>query len=87
MLGEMAKLEQWPTPDVICDTTREIEIIAQNKGMLPTPDKLGYYGYNPSLSAYVEIISYAKLLRDAKRRNRILFDKLHLSTSSSGTTG
>jgi hypothetical protein len=63
---------------VICDTTKEIEIIAQNKGLLPTPDQLGYYGYNPSLSAYVEIISYTKLLRDAKKRNRILFDKLHL---------
>jgi hypothetical protein len=66
---------------VICDTTREIEIIAQNKGLLPTPDNLGYYGYNPTLSAYVEIISYAKLLRDAKKRNRILFDKLHLPTT------
>lgn len=63
---------------VICDTTKEVEIIAQNKGMLPTPDSLGYYGYNPHLSAYVEIISYTKLLRDAKKRNRILFDKLHL---------
>jgi hypothetical protein len=63
---------------VICDTTKEVEIIAQNKGMLPTPDNLGYYGYNPSLSAYVEIISYAKLLRDAKKRNKILFEKLHL---------
>ena len=59
---------------VICDTTKEVEIIAQNKGLLPTPDQLGYYGYNPSLSAYVEIISYTKL----KKRNRILFDKLHL---------
>lgn len=63
---------------VICDTTKEVEIIAQNKGLLPTPDNLGYYGYNQSLSAYVEIISYTKLLRDAKKRNRILFDKLNL---------
>jgi Histidine kinase-, DNA gyrase B-, and HSP90-like ATPase len=63
---------------VVCDATKEVEIIAQNKGMLPTPDNLGYYGYNQSLSAYVEIVSYAKLLRDAKKRNRILFDKLHL---------
>jgi hypothetical protein len=63
---------------VICDTTKEVEIIAQNKGLLPTPDQLGYCGYNPNLSAYIEIISYTKLLRDAKKRNRILFDKLHL---------
>ena len=43
-----------------------------------TPDNLGYFGYNPSLSAYVEVISYTKLLRDAKKRNKILFDKLNL---------
>jgi hypothetical protein len=67
---------------VICDTTKEVEIIAENKGLLPTPDNLGYFGYNQRLSAYVEIISYAKLLRDAKKRNRILFDKLHLPTQS-----
>jgi len=67
---------------VICDTTKEVEIIAENKGMWPTPDNLGYFGYNAKLSAYVEIISYAKLLRDAKRRNKILFDKLHLPGGS-----
>jgi hypothetical protein len=67
---------------VICDTTAAIEVIAQNKGMLPTPDNLGYYVYNPALSAYVEIISYTKLLQDAKKRNRILFDKLHLPVNS-----
>ena len=68
---------------VICDTTKQVETIAENKGMLCTPDNLGYYGYNPALSAYVEIISYTKLLRDAKKRNRILFDKLHLPIHSS----
>lgn len=67
---------------VICDTTKAVDIIAENKGMHRTPDNLGYYGYNPALSAYVEIISYTKLLHDAKKRNRILFDKLHLPTTS-----
>lgn len=66
---------------VICDTTKAVEVIAENKGMLRTPDNLGYYGYNAALSAYVEIISYTKLVRDAKKRNRILFDKLHLPGS------
>jgi hypothetical protein len=67
---------------VICDTTVQIERIAENKGMLRTPDNLGFYVYNPTLSAYVEIISYTKLLRDAKKRNRILFEKLHLPIQS-----
>src|SRR5437016_14388478 len=55
---------------------RNVEIIAQNKGLLPTPDQLGHYGYNPNLSAYVEIMSYAKLLRDAEKRNWHLCDEL-----------
>jgi hypothetical protein len=63
---------------VICDTKREVEVIAEDKGLIRTPDNLGYFGYNPALSAYVEVISYTKLLRDAKKRNKILFDKLNL---------
>ena len=41
-----------------------------------TPDKLGYYKYNDKMNAYIEILSYDKIINDAKKRNRILFDKL-----------
>lgn len=41
-----------------------------------TPDGMGYYGYQSERHAYFEVISYAKLLADAKKRNQILFDKL-----------
>ena len=41
----------------------------QNMGGRRTPDNLGYYGYNETLNAYYEVISYAKLLADAKKRN------------------
>ena len=37
---------------------------------------MGYYGYQSERNAYFEVISYAKLLADAKKRNQILFDKL-----------
>jgi hypothetical protein len=63
---------------VICDTTKEVDILAEDKNLIRTPDRLGYFGYNANLSAYIEVISYDKLLRDAKKRNRILFDKLQL---------
>ena len=46
-------------------------------GARRTPDNLGYYGFNEALNAYYEVISYTKLLGDAKKRNRILFDKLN----------
>ena len=63
---------------IICVTTKEIDSIALNKTMLRTPDGLGWYVYNPGHNAYVEVIPYQKLLGDAKRRNRVLFDKLGL---------
>jgi len=67
---------------VICDTTKQVEIIAEDRSLRRTPDNLGYYGYNPTLSTYIEIIPYGKLVRDAKKRNRILFDKLHLPVTN-----
>ena len=45
-------------------------------GFSQTPDKLGYYDFNDKLNAYVEILSYDKLIIDAKKRNKVLFDKL-----------
>jgi hypothetical protein len=50
----------------------------QDMGGRRTPDNLGYYGFNESLNAYYEILSYTKIVTDAKKRNRILFEKLNL---------
>jgi len=63
---------------IIADTVKQLEDIAENKGFMRTPDRGGWYVYNQNLSTYVEIISYQKLMDDAKRRNRVLFDRLHL---------
>jgi len=63
---------------IICDLTAALEVKLQDMSALRTPDNLGYYGYNPTLNAYYEVISYTKLLNDAKKRNRILFEKLNL---------
>ena len=41
-------------------------------------DGEGYFRTLPTGEGYVEIISYDKLMRDAKRRNRVLFEKLGL---------
>lgn len=43
-----------------------------------TADTEGYFYTLPGGNGSIEIISYDKLLRDAKRRNRVLFDKLGL---------
>lgn len=67
---------------IVCDLTPPVETRIQNMGARKTPDNLGYYGYNETLNAYFEIISYAKLLADAQKRNRVLFDKLNLPAKS-----
>jgi uncharacterized protein YeeX (DUF496 family) len=63
---------------IICDITPKVKSFAENYGLTITPDQRGYFGYNPNFNTYVEMISFEKLISDAKQRNRILFDKLHL---------
>lgn len=61
---------------VIGDLTPSMRDSAESCGLTGTQDKQGYFGFNPTYGAYVEVISYDKLLKDAKQRNRALFDKL-----------
>ena len=66
---------------IICDLTPPVETRIQNMGARRTPDNLGYYGFNEALNAYYEVICYNKLLSDAGKRNRVLFEKMNLPTS------
>jgi hypothetical protein len=43
-----------------------------------TADNEGFFYTLPEGNGWIEVISYDKLLRDAKRRNRVLFEKLGL---------
>ncbi len=61
---------------VIADLTDTLKNDAETAGLVMTPDKMGYFGYNQPRGAYIEVISYDKLIKDAKQRNQILFDKL-----------
>lgn len=63
---------------VICDITSTVRDRADFSSLRPTPDANGYFGFFENLGAYVEIISFDKLVRDAQKRNRVLFDKLGL---------
>ena len=63
---------------IIADITEQLKKNASSYRLNRTVDDMGYFGYNDSrdINAYVEIISYDKLLSDAQKKNRILFDKL-----------
>jgi len=64
---------------IICDRSERLDQIATQAGMTPTVDQLGYQGYFQALSTYIEIIPYSKLLGDAQKRNKRLFDKLFMA--------
>lgn len=63
---------------LICDLTPKIRDIVEGMDADPTPDGLGYFGYHKNRRAYFEVISYSKLLRDARQRSQIFFEKLNL---------
>lgn len=60
----------------VCDITDSLMKYAKRYGFHETPDKLGLYWYNDNARAYMEIISFDKLINDAEKRNKVLFDKL-----------
>ncbi len=60
----------------MADLTPTLENSAACAGLNRTQDGEGYFGYNPNIGTYIEVISYDKLLKDAKQRNKALFDKL-----------
>ena len=61
---------------IICDITPSLIMQAKSAGFRPTADARGFFGYNDPFGVYVDIVSFDKLIDDAKRRNAILFDKL-----------
>jgi len=65
---------------VLCDLTASIQDRCKKHSMTPSYDGMGYFHYNPNYRAYIEVISFDKLVRAAKERNRAFFDKLGLPT-------
>jgi hypothetical protein len=63
---------------VISDITPTLKRVLKTIDATPTPDNQGYYGFHKTYAAYYEVIDYNKLLGDAKKRNRIFFDKLNV---------
>ena len=64
---------------VVADITDSLRDAFNGYSFNDTPDGQGLIGYLRSPDAFVEVISYAKLLSDAKMRNAIFFQKLGLT--------
>lgn len=63
---------------IICDMTPKLDETAKKNNYKATPDGMGYFYFHDFYNAYIEIITYDKLLTDALKRNRVLFDKLKI---------
>jgi hypothetical protein len=66
---------------VITDITSKVKARCDFLDLQVTADKLGYFGYHKKFNAYIEVISYDRLLTMAKERNRAFFDKLGLPSN------
>jgi hypothetical protein len=66
---------------IVADITETLYEILEYEAFDPTPDGLGYFKfYDTKVSrAYIEVLPFKKVIKDAKQRNKILFDKLKLS--------
>ena len=60
----------------VCDITSKLKKIAEDYDFIETPDKRGMYKYHEKKRSYIEILSFDKIIDDAGKRNRILFEKL-----------
>jgi len=66
---------------VICDLTPSIEKRCRIHDAIRTSDGLGYFFYHKEYGAYVEVLSFDRLVNSAKERNRAFFDQLGLPTT------
>jgi hypothetical protein len=66
---------------VICDITPTIKDRCDFLDLRVTSDKLGYFGFHKTYNAYIEVISFDRLLNIATERNKAFFDKLGLPSA------
>lgn len=63
---------------IICDITVPLVAFFDDNNYASTPDKEAYYAYNDKLKAYVEVLSFNRLVSNSEVRNRVLFKSLGL---------
>ncbi|MDR2011428.1 MAG: hypothetical protein LBQ22_13190 [Bacteroidales bacterium] len=63
---------------IVCDLTKKLKSFAEDAGYKSLPSGDGYFSFNDNYNMYVEIISFDKLIKDSKEKNRVLFEKLNL---------
>ena len=67
---------------VVTDLTPSIITSCLDSDLTKTKDQIGYFGFHRNHNAYIEVISFDRLVTGARERNRAFFDKLGLPASS-----
>lgn len=68
---------------IVCElTAASRRFFERSIAQHPTPDGDGYYGYSAPHNAYIRVISFQKMLRDAEMRNKAFFHQLKLGSPS-----
>jgi hypothetical protein len=63
---------------IVCDLTNKLKSYASDAGFKKLPDGDGFFFFNDNYNMYVEIMSFDKVLKDSKEKNRVLFEKLNI---------
>lgn len=66
---------------VVADLTKTMVSRCEYANLRRTHDGLGYFGFNESAKAYIEVLSFDRLINSATERNRAFFDKLGLPSN------
>ncbi|BCJ60342.1 hypothetical protein [Micromonospora endophytica] len=66
---------------VLADLTPMLVSRCEYANLRRTHDGLGYFGFNEPAKAYIEVMSFDRLINSATERNRAFFDKLGLPSS------
>ncbi|MGE5611660.1 MAG: ATP-binding protein [Bacillota bacterium] len=61
---------------IIADLTPPLRRLAKRALFKPTPDGDGYFKFHDNYNCYIEIVSFRKMIRDAKKRNAAFFHQL-----------
>ncbi len=66
---------------ILCSLTPRIQQIASNRDFTLMPDGQGYFQFHRNSGCYIEILSFDKVLNDAKKRNRSFFERLQIKAT------
>lgn len=63
---------------IVADLTPSLRRIMAQRDFKKMPDGDGFFYFHQHANCYIEVISFQKMLRDAKKRNQAFFDKLNI---------